>query len=80
MSEEQPKGKQRSFTFLVFLAISAVLWLLIKLSGTYSTQATFALRLENAPANQWISSGEQTVKFSVEADGFHTLNYKLIRE
>lgn len=80
MSKKQKKEKKRDFTFLFFLAISAGLWLLIKLSEDYSTQATFSLRLENVPTDQWISSGEQTVKFSVEADGFHTLKYILIRE
>lgn len=76
----EPKNKRSVLTFLVFLAISTALWLLIKLSNDYSTQTTFSLQLEEVPADKWISSPELAVKMSLNTDGFHTLRCKMIRE
>lgn len=74
------KDKHSIFTFLVFLVISAVLWLMVKLSEDYTTQVVFRLKIEDVPADKWISSDEQTAKLSMTTDGFHTLKYRLIRE
>lgn len=76
----EPKNKRSVLTFLVFLAISTALWLLIKLSNDYSTQTTFSLQLEEVPVDKWVSSPELAVKMSLNTDGFHTLRYKMIRE
>lgn len=72
--------KSSLLTFLVFLALSAALWLLIKLSGHYASQASFCVAIVNESAEQWIASPEQTVKMSLNCDGFHTLRYKMMRE
>lgn len=72
--------KRPFFTFLVFLAISTVLWLLIKLSEDYTTQTLFRVELEDMPADKWMTSPEQTVKLSLNVDGFHTLRLNTIRE
>jgi len=74
------KDKHSIFTFLVFLAISTVLWLMVKLSEDYTTQVVFRLKIEDVPADKWISSDEQTAKLSMTTDGFHTLKYRLVRE
>ena len=74
------KDKHSIFTFLVFLVISAALWLMVKLSEDYTTQAVFRLKIVDVPADKWISSDEQTIKLSMTTDGFHTLKYRLIRE
>lgn len=72
--------KKRSLlTFLVFLALSTSLWLLIKLSENYATQTTFSVVIKNAPADQWVANPEQSVKMSLYIDGFHTLKLGLIR-
>ena len=76
----EPRNKRSVLTFLVFLAISTALWLLIKLSNDYSTQTVFSLQLEEVPADKWISSPELVVKMSRNTDGFHTLRCKMIRE
>ena len=76
----EPKNKRSVLTFLVFLAISTALWLLIKLSNDYSTQTTFSLQLEEVPVDKWVSSPELAVKMSLNTNGFHTLRYKMIRE
>lgn len=67
-------------TFLVFLALSTALWLLIKLSEDYTTQTLFRVAFEDVPAEKWVSSPEQNVKFSMEINGFHMLKYEMIRE
>ena len=74
------KNKRSIFTFLIFLVISTAAWFLVKLSEDYVTQTTFRLQLEEMPADKWVSSDEQSVKMSLNIDGFHTLRYKMIRD
>ena len=74
------KNKRSIFTFLIFLVISTAAWFLVKLSEDYVTQTTFRLQLKEMPADKWISSDEQSVKMSLNIDGFHTLRYKMIRD
>jgi hypothetical protein len=74
------KEKSSIFTFLVFLLISTVLWLMVKLSESYTTQVVFRLRIVDVPADKWLAADEQTAKLSMTADGFTTLRYRLIRE
>ena len=76
----EPKNKRSVFTFLIFLVISTAAWFLVKLSEDYVTQTTFRVLMEEAPADKWVSSDEQSVKMSLNIDGFHTLRYKMIRE
>ena len=73
-------NKRPFFTFLVFVAISATLWLFVKLSEVYTTQTVFRLRIDGVPTNMWLSTPEQTAKLSLTTDGFHTLRYKMMRE
>ncbi len=73
--------KDRSFlTFLVFLVISTTLWLFVKLSEDYTTQAVFRMQIDDVPTDMWLSSPEQTAKLSLTTNGFHTLRYKMLRE
>lgn len=73
--------KNRSIlTFLVFLVISATLWLFVKLSEDYTTQVVFRMQFDEVPTDKWLSSPEQSAKLSLTTDGFHTLRYKMLRE
>ncbi len=74
------KNKSSIFTFLVFLVISTAAWLMVKLSEEYTTQAVFRVQLSEVPADKWMSSPEQSVKMSLNVDGFHTLLYKMMGE
>ena len=74
------KNKRSIFTFLVFLVISTAAWFLVKLSEDYVTQTSFRLQIVEVPADKWVSSDEQSVKMSLNIDGFHTLRYKMIRD
>ncbi len=73
-------NKHSAFTFLIFLVISTAAWFLVKLSEEYVTQTTFRVLMEGSPADKWVSSDEQSVKMSLNIDGFHTLRYKMIRD
>lgn len=73
-------NKHSVFTFLVFLVISTAAWFLVKLSEEYVTQTTFRVLMEGTPTDKWVSSDEQSVKMSLNIDGFHTLRYKMLRE
>ena len=80
IKEMNAKVKRKSLTFIVFLAISTALWLLIKLSQEYTTQSSFTLQIEDVTCDKWISTPTQNVKFAFETDGFITLAHNLIRE
>lgn len=73
-------NRSKVLTFLVFLAISSVLWFLIKLTKEYTSQTTFAITYTEVPVNKWVSTSQQTVKLSFVADGFVTLRHNLIRQ
>lgn len=73
-------NKSSFFTFLVFVVISAMAWLVVKLSEDYTIQTQFRLRIEEVPADKWLSTPEQTAKLSLTTNGFHTLRYKMMRE
>ena len=73
------KDKTSILTFIVFIAISAMLWFLIKLTKDYSTQTVFLVRYTAIPANKWIPASEQKVKLTFVADGFVTLKHNMIR-
>lgn len=74
------KDKSKLLTFIVFLLISTALWFLIKLTKNYSTQTAFLVEYAEVPVNKWVSTPEQTVKLSFEADGFATLGYYMVRK
>ena len=74
----EKREKSRFLTFLVFLLIAAVLWLVIKLSKEYTNQSVVTLFYTEVPVNKWIATPEQTLKFSFVADGFVILGDKLL--
>ena len=74
------KNKRSFLTFLVFLALSSALWLLIKLSEDYTTQTLFGVTLVDVPAEKWLASDTPTVKLSLNINGFHTLKLTTIRQ
>ena len=74
----EQKDKSRFLTFLVFLFIATALWLIIKLSKEYTTQGVVNLVYTEVPVNKWISTPEQTLKYSFVADGFVILSNKMV--
>ena len=78
--EVNKKDKSKFLTFLVFLLISTILWLLIKLTKEYTTQTVFTVSYSEIPVNKWVSTPEQKAKFSFVANGFATLRHNLLRQ
>ena len=54
-----------------------MLWLIIKLSDTYTVTVPFAVHYVDIPASQLISDNGQEVSASVKTSGFKLLNYYL---
>lgn len=82
MSEKSPwLANFNVKAFLICLLISTGLWLLVKLAEPFNTQSSFVVRLVDVPADKLVTENElQTVQFSMQADGFKTLDCKLLSD
>ena len=72
---EQTQGLRRFSTMIVFIMIAGLLWLIIKLSDTYTVTVPFAIHYTDIPASQLIQNNDQTVNATVTTTGFKLLNY-----
>ena len=72
---EQTKGFRRFSGMIVFILISALLWLIIKLSDTYTVTVPFAIHYVDIPASQIIADNGQEISATVTTTGFKLLNY-----
>ena len=75
--EEQKQGVSGFTKMIFFILIAALLWLIIKLSDTYTVTVPFAIRYVDIPASQLIKESEQEVHATVTTTGFKLLNYYL---
>lgn len=73
----QSQGLRRFSGMMTFILISTLLWLIIKLSDTYTVTVPFAVHYVDIPASQLISDNGQEVSASVKTSGFKLLNYYL---
>ena len=73
--EEQSQGFRRFSGMIVFILIAATLWLIIKLSDTYTVTVPFAIHYVDIPASQLIQDNDQEISASVTTTGFKLLNY-----
>ncbi|OIQ39113.1 MAG: hypothetical protein BM563_04690 [Bacteroidetes bacterium MedPE-SWsnd-G1] len=63
--------------FLVFLVLTSVFWILIKLSKSYSSDAEFNLLYKNLPAERVFQNDPlSSVNVALKATGFELLKYK----
>jgi len=76
----EKKNKRTShFTFLVFVIISAVFWLLIKLSQEYSQTYDMNIQYKDIPMDKLLTKKiDSTVKFSITARGFYLVELSLL--
>ena len=75
---EQSQGLKRFSGMIVFILISTLLWLIIKLSDTYTVTVPFAIHYTDVPASQLISNNGQEVSATVKTSGFKLLNYYFV--
>ena len=72
---EQGQGFRRFSGMIVFILIAATLWLIIKLSDTYTVTVPFAINYVDIPASQIIDNNSEEVNLTVSTTGFKLLNY-----
>lgn len=72
---EQSQGLRRFSGIMAFIIVSASLWLIIKLSDTYTVTVPFAIHYVDIPASQLIQDNGQEVSATVTTSGFNLLNY-----
>lgn len=73
--EEQTHGFRRFSGMIIFILIAALLWLIIKLSDTYTVNIPFAIHYFDVPASQTINDNDQKIDATVKTTGFKLLNY-----
>jgi hypothetical protein len=65
-------------TFLIFLFLSTLFWVLIKLSKTYTSDVIFNVDYKNLPIEKVVQNDPvNEIEASIESTGFDLLRYKL---
>ena len=72
---EQAQGFRKFSGMIIFILTAALLWLIIKLSDTYTITVPFAIHYVDIPASQHISDNDQEINATVTTTGFKLLNY-----
>lgn len=76
--DEHNQGFRSLSSMLVFIIIAALLWLIIKLSDTYTVTLPFAIHYVEIPADQLITEENIEIEATVTATGFKLLNYYFV--
>ena len=72
------KYKRRTNIFLIFLICSALIWLISKLSETYTERTSFAMEFVNAPDSLlFAKASSETVNVRLSANGFQFLYFNI---
>lgn len=77
---EQTQGVKKFSGMLIFILFAALLWLIIKLSNSYTVSIPFAIYYVDIPAGQMIQNEEPELIATVTTTGFKLLNYYFIRK
>ncbi len=78
-SLHESRRQSSHFTFFVFIVISAIFWLLIKLSQEYSQTYNMKIEYKDIPVNRLLTKKiDSTVKFNIKARGFYLLELSLL--
>jgi len=72
-------NRSQHFTFIIFIIVSAVFWLLIKLSQEYSETYNMSITYQDVPNNKLLTQKiDSTVTFNITARGFYLLELSLL--
>ncbi|MCE1202264.1 MAG: hypothetical protein LWX09_09240 [Bacteroidia bacterium] len=76
---EEIKKRKRIFVYIIFLAVSSLLWLLIKLNNVYTVKMPVTLHFSDPPAGIWLDDEyrEQQLETELQARGFILLRVVL---
>lgn len=75
--KKESQSLQQFSSFLLFVAIAALLWLIIKLSANYTVTEPLTMNFKDAPANLIITNGTQKINVTLSSRGFDLLHYYL---
>ena len=78
--DEHNQGFRSLSSMLIFIVIAALLWLIIKLSDTYTVTTPFAIHYVEIPADKLIIEDNYEVEATVTTSGFKLLNYYFVRK
>ncbi|RLD86528.1 MAG: hypothetical protein DRJ09_11730 [Bacteroidetes bacterium] len=72
-------SRSQHFTFIIFIIVSAIFWLLIKLSQEYSETYNMSITYQDVPNNKLLTQKiDSTVKFNITARGFYLLELSML--
>jgi YbbR domain-containing protein len=68
------KKRRRIFTFIFFIFLSSLFWLLIKLSNNYTVPFDFTISIIDVPVDKWITgNNNHKIRAIVTTSGFNLL-------
>jgi len=80
-SNKRLKANSKIRIFFIFLILTMVVWMLIKLSKSYTSEIIFDVEYINLPKNkEFQSDAIREVKATVFSSGFNLLSYKFKRK
>ncbi len=78
--DDNNRGLRKFSGMSTFVLIAAMLWLMIKLSDTYSVNVPFAIHYSDIPADQILEDNSYSVEANLQCTGFKLLNYYFVRK
>lgn len=80
--KEEIKKRKRVIVYVLFLAISGLLWLLIKLNNVYTVKMPVTLALSDPPTGVWLEDEYMELRLETElhARGFVLLRVALVNK
>ena len=76
-NKKESHSLQQFSSFLLFVTIAALLWLIIKLSASYTVTEPLTINFKDAPANLIVTNETQEIKITLSSRGFDLLHYYL---
>ena len=76
-NKKESHSLQQFSNFLLFVTIAALLWLIIKLSASYTVTEPLTMNFKDAPANLIVTNETQEIKITLSSRGFDLLHYYL---
>ena len=74
-------SKRKVKVFLVILVLTSIIWLLIELSKSYTSSATFSVDYKNIPTGKLLQSSPiSEINIVLKAPGFSLLKYKIRKQ
>lgn len=73
--KKETQTLQQFSNIFFFVAIAALLWLIIKLSANYTVTEPLTINIKDTPADLVVMDGSKKIKVTLSTSGFELLNY-----